>query len=459
MSKNGKQTKYCNCQSSSNTKILRNEIKHSFCEKCGCVLLKGSNGTIYYTMKPKQKRLPYELNPITIIKLMKKITKENYPYMDEEFNVDKTDKFNKDKYVKSINLYLKYRKMILLKLQKLMKIFDYCDLIFYQCLFFLDTYLSHDMTEDISEKTILYYLVGYFLCALKLKETDIYEPSLDSFFDLSKGIYLSPDKIAYYEVLCLKKIKYNVFSYSAYDWITELIAIGVIFNCEVNSSNEVILIKGHRHSLVNTINKYSIKLLLNLTAKSIFFKYSPMYIALSLIQIAREKYIEPNLIKPKLFYNLINLYGINQNDYKRCYEEVKGEVNEENNGKERENRYQNDDNNEEQTIKRTQERNESTKKAYKKNKNIYVPNKVKSSNVIIHIKKDEAINPSKNNDNSLSKDNEDKNSEDSKENENEKENTKEDNAIELTLNEIGGKKKLMLKPEKVNIKSIEKSTR
>ena len=78
------------------------------------------------------------------------------------------------------------------------------------------------------------------------------------------------DKIAYYEVLCLKKINYNVFAYSAYDWVSQLNANGIVFNCELNNSNEVILIKGHRHSLLNTINKYTIKLLLNLTSKSLF---------------------------------------------------------------------------------------------------------------------------------------------------------------------------------------------
>ncbi len=68
----------------------------------------------------------------------------------------------------------------------MMKMLDYSDLIFYQCLFYMDSYLSHNMTEEMSEKTILYYLVGYFLCSAKLKETDIYEPSLDSFCCIKK---------------------------------------------------------------------------------------------------------------------------------------------------------------------------------------------------------------------------------------------------------------------------------
>ena len=42
--------------------------------------------------------------------------------------------------------------MILSKLQKLIKTFDYCDRSFYQTLFFLDAYFSHKISEDMSEK-------------------------------------------------------------------------------------------------------------------------------------------------------------------------------------------------------------------------------------------------------------------------------------------------------------------
>ena len=55
-----------------------------------------------------------------------------------------------------------------------------------------------------------------------------------------------------------------------------------------------------------------------------------MYIALSLIQISREKYIKNNMIKPKLFFKLIYLYGINSIDYQQCYEEIKTELKEDN---------------------------------------------------------------------------------------------------------------------------------
>jgi len=424
-----RQSKICNCHNSSNKDILKTGCNQSFCDKCGCVLLKDPEGNIYYTLKTKQNRLPYELSPITIIKNMKKKTEEEYPFIYQEFNVNKSDKVIREKSLKSLNIYLRHRKMLILKLQKIIKIFDYCDLIFYQCLFYLDTYLSHYMTEDISEKKILYYLVGFFLCSVKSRENDIYEPLLDSFYDLKRGIYLSTDTIAYYEVLCLKKIHYNIFSYSAYDWLTQLVSNGVVFNCEINKENEVILIRGHRHSVINAINKYAIKLLLDLTSKCIFFKYAPMYTAISLIQIAREKYINKAMIKPKLFYNLIKIYGINPNDYTRCYEEIKREINENSNSeKDNNNRIKeekqdlNIENDDSDKIERTESTKNST---FNKHKNVYVPNKIKSSNVIARINDNHDKNSIRKNNNEV---------ENSKEIEIEKSN--EDKEFELSLNEI-----------------------
>ena len=457
MSKAKKQHKYCNCQTPTDKLILKENINHSFCQKCGSVLLKTQEGSIYYTLKSKQKRQPYDLSPIELIKHMKMKTEEELPYIYEEFNVNKNDKHKKEKSLKSINIYLKYRKMLLLKLQKLIKTFDYCDRSFYQTLFFLDAYFSHKISEDMSEKIILYHLIGYFLCAVKFKETDIYEPTLDSFYDLSKGIYFSIDKIAYYEVYCLKSIKYNIFSYSAYDWISQLISNGFVFNCEVNNKTEVILIKGHRHSLLNTINKYAIKLLLSLTSKNLFFKYSPMYIAISLIQITREKFIDQSLIRPKLFNKLINLYGINQKDYEKCYEEIKYEIKESNIENEKEKEKESiyiDIIDEPQEELKSEKRNESATKAIIKAKNIYVPNKLRSSKVVNQLKDNiNLITNSRYDDNDTNSPNKnsknDSNNEDSKE----KEENKGENKIALSLNDIGSKKKYLIRSQKYTITS------
>ena len=80
--------------------------------------------------------------------------------------------------------------------------------------------------------------------------------------------------------------------------------------------------------MIYDINKYTIKLLLNLTSNNLFFKYSPMHLAFSLIEIAREKFINEKLIRRDLFFKLIIIYGINPADFKKCYEEIKAEIEE-----------------------------------------------------------------------------------------------------------------------------------
>ena len=368
-----RQSKYCNCSSSSKKEILKSNINYSFCDKCGCILIKDTNGNIFQTLKHKQNLLECDLNPIDIIKNMKRNTEKNHPFINQEFNLNKDDKLNIDNELNSIDIYLKYRKMLILNLQKLIIKFDYCDKVFYQCLFFLDVYLSHHLYDFISKKKILYYLIGYFLCSIKFKENDDCIPPLTAFNYVSSILYLSTEQISYYEVLCLQKINFNIFCYSAYDWLVSLINNGIVFNCEINNSNRIILIKGHKHSLINTINKTALKLLLNLTSSKLFFKYSPMQLALSIIQISREKFIDEKLINKELFFNLIKIYDINPADYKKCYEEIKAEIKEIEHSENEDNK----DENEEQSIFRNKANNIN----YNTNKKIEIDENYKNSNI------------------------------------------------------------------------------
>ena len=92
-----RQSKICNCHSSSNKSILKSVRNRTFCDNCGCVILKGPEGNVFYTLKAKNNRLPNELNPITIIKNMKKKTEEEIEekirnIMDEESDNEKEEK-------------------------------------------------------------------------------------------------------------------------------------------------------------------------------------------------------------------------------------------------------------------------------------------------------------------------------------------------------------------------------
>ena len=98
MLSNFKTKKYCNCSISSNKEILKSSIIYSFCEKCGSVLLKDINNykNIYYTIKPKQKQNPVELSPIEIINKMKAKTDMDFPFLNNEYNMNDDEKNNQE---------------------------------------------------------------------------------------------------------------------------------------------------------------------------------------------------------------------------------------------------------------------------------------------------------------------------------------------------------------------------
>jgi hypothetical protein len=106
-------------------------------------MLKDSNGKINFTIKENSKQIIVPTNPIDIIKLMNDKTKQYYPYLD---NLEKTYESNK--------FYLINRKMIIFHLQKMMRIFNYNDIVFYQSLFFMDYVFSRQIEKELSENEI-----------------------------------------------------------------------------------------------------------------------------------------------------------------------------------------------------------------------------------------------------------------------------------------------------------------
>ena len=185
MQNQSNQTKICNCHINTNKNIFQSNIDHSFCEKCGSILIKNDDGNIYYTIKSIKRQKQEELDPIIIIKTMKEKTEENYPYIYNIYN--NSDEQNNFSYLEKLNIYLNKRKMLLSNLQKLIKTFDFCDETFYQCLFYLDTYLSKDIYEEMSKKKLLYI----FFVQLNLARMIFLNPSLNIFFTyLATFIYL-----------------------------------------------------------------------------------------------------------------------------------------------------------------------------------------------------------------------------------------------------------------------------
>ena len=294
---------------------------YDYCENCGSIIIKYENKN-YFTIKPKKHRKPVDLNPIKIILKMKNQQEIFFPYLNYNYNVkiNKNDVFQNIELINNeINFYISKRYFLIYHLQNLTKILNYSDLSFYQTLIFLDLYIAHNICEEISDAELLGLLIGFFSISSKYKETDIYEPDLHLYCEYSENFNLTLLEIRSLEILCLKLINYNLNLYSTYDWLCIFTGIGYIFDCEIE--NEDTVEKMHENCL---------KLLVLITPKNIFIKYSPMKLALSIIKASRDNLISQNKINDNLYQNLLKLFNVQFKDYEDCYNELKIVIEKEN---------------------------------------------------------------------------------------------------------------------------------
>ena len=312
MPKNESMTKEVLC---SHQKIIKtNNKSYIYCSQCGCISINLKNNS-FFTLKPKSMENEIEIDPVQIVKEMKKNQESNFPFLTNDYNINNKEDPAKIKKIKeNIVLYLSKRKTLLLYLQNITKTLNYSDLSFYHCLLDIDLYLSQNITEKMTDEDLIYYLIGFFLNSSKFKETDIYEPELYIFCNSDADYYLNKELISYYEAKCLKLMGYNFFCFSTYDWLNTFMGIGYLFQGEIDTNNS---------EAINDINTYAFKLLVIITPKKVFFKYSPLYIAISIVQICREDKIKKDKINKELFNKLLSLYNLSFKDYETCYNEIK----------------------------------------------------------------------------------------------------------------------------------------
>lgn len=287
-----------------------NSVTYLYCLECGNISIKHNNNFIY-TIKPKQKQKKAEVNPIVVIRKMKENQNIAFPNIDNIYNINhKIEKL--EDITKKVYIYSQKRKLLLYYLQNITKKLSYSDLSFYHTLFFIDLYFTHNIKEDMTEEELLYLLIGFFLVASKFYETDIFEPEMYNFNNINSGILLSSKLLLLYEMNCLKFLNYNIISYSTFEWLNVITSNGYIFEGEIDNSD-----------YINEIHLYTLKLLIALTPKIIFIKYSPLYNAISIVQIGRENKIGESKINKELFMKLLLLYDIDNKIYEKCYKDMK----------------------------------------------------------------------------------------------------------------------------------------
>ena len=262
---------------------------------------------------------------------LKTIKRVNSEIISIDDSINKKGNNNKiTKLIYDEDIFSKYceqRNKVLIYIHKLCTKLKYNDNSFYITLYLSDIYLSRIFTDDITEKELFLVILGFFLISSKYIEDDIFEPEFQIFCNLLKTIDpLSLDEIRMSEVQCLTLINYNLYIYSVYDWLNMLLNNGVIIESEIKNINEI-----------ENIYNYSQKLLTIITSKIYFCKYTSLEIALSIIQLSREKYLHINRKNDKLYNLLINLYGIEMFDYEECYKEIKKDLDENDEIEEKEN--------------------------------------------------------------------------------------------------------------------------
>jgi len=309
----------------SHKKIIQtNNNCYIYCSECGSISINHDNKS-FFTLKPKAMENEIEIDPVQVVKEMKKNQKKNFPFLENDFNINQEETPSKiEKIKENIILYLSKRKTLLLYLQNITKILNYSDLSFYHCLLDIDLYLSKNITEKMTNEDLIYHLIGFFLNSSKFKETDIYEPELYVFCNSDSDYNLNKELILYYEAKCLKLMEYNFFAFSTYDWLNTFMGIGYLFEGEIDKNNT---------EEINSINTYAFKLLVIITPKNFFFKYSPLFNAVSIIKICREDKLEKDKINNELFDELLKIYNINFKDCETCYNEIKNSLENDNSEK------------------------------------------------------------------------------------------------------------------------------
>ena len=283
-----------------------------FCNKCCCIY--DSNKKIA-SINKRLNSLIKEINFGTIFKNI---------LIQEENELKKINK------IKSKYIYIKNRKEIIEKFFKVITIYKYGLSTFYLAIFLMDEIfykVNLNKKYFLSNEEIA---LGSLFLAIKSLELEKNVSSnlskIQSFF--SPSIIYSIERLKIIEILCLKKLNYNIYRITPYDYLNLFIKIGVIFSNEILENTNLNVVY-----LNSNISKLSYEILDSLMKNTNeYFKIKPNLIALGIILYAKEKIMHINNIEMFIYaYNISKEEIIKTKNFIKENSERKNKLNDINN--------------------------------------------------------------------------------------------------------------------------------
>ena len=281
-----------------------------FCQNCGLILYKTKTNKYLQTVKPLENESKTEADPIELFL---------NSYKESPFIPLQKESLYPEKRTRAIKI-----------LEKFNNLYHYSDEIFFLALTYMDYIFkciynnnnnnnnssnnSNNIHKNLTRKHEELFILNCLLIAEKFYDKDITTiPDYNIY--IKNSIYdIDVMDIKENEIECLKILQYKLDHHSIYDILKAYMYNGFIFEKEIDSSSIIYQIK--------FAYNYAEKLFRDIIYSYIAIYFPPYLIAFVIIQLTRKKFFDSKYMK-----KIKKLYGIKQNDYKECYEEIKNLLN------------------------------------------------------------------------------------------------------------------------------------
>ena len=279
-------------------KVNNNKIKKNF-------LQYNLNSKNFNLFKKVFKNIHYK-NEIDYNTIFKNIKKQ------EEIHYKKLSIISNQIIKDNINIYLNIRNNIMAICYNFNKILELHENSLYSSIVFIDNIIK-TYDKKLNEKKI--YLICLICCfySLKFVEDDAPEMDIIELNEFSENYY-DKNEYLYYEVLCLKILKYNLNIPTLFDYVNIINLIGVYFYDE----NNVFIDKNNFNLIVKNLMK-------KIFFSDLSFLYEHYLIAFCIFELARNKYNLNNPEKLKKFKNKFNIHD--ENKYNKCKNDIINYIN------------------------------------------------------------------------------------------------------------------------------------